>query len=111
MRIFADREFFMSNEYVLTALLFAILGGALVYWVAYQFGRMHGYHLGLEHGAKNTTQVQHIKGMTDGYMMAIQHTPEQRAEYMNNVLVRVGALTPADVEADRQRRLQLQAQG
>lgn len=100
----------MSNEHLIAILLAVAIGGAILYWIAYQFGRMHGYHHGLEKGAKGTAQVQHLKGMTDGYVMAIQHTPEQRAEYMNNVLVRTGAITPADVEADRRRRLQLQQQ-
>ena len=98
----------MSNDHIIAILLAVAIGGAILYWIAYQFGRMHGYHHGLEKGAKSTSQVQHLKGMTDGYVMAIQHTPEQRAEYMNNVLVRTGAITPADVEADRRRRLQLQ---
>ncbi len=105
---FLPTEIFMSNELVFAILLAVAIGGAAIYWIAYQFGRLHGYHLGLEHGAKSTSQVQHLKGMTDGYVMSLQHTPEQRNEYMNNVLVRVGAITPADVEADRQRRLQLQ---
>lgn len=100
----------MSNQLVFAILLAAAIGGTIIYWIAYQFGRLHGYHQGLEQGAKSTSQVQLLRGMTDGYVMSIQHTPEQRAEYMNNVLVRAGAITPADVEADRRRRLQLQQQ-
>lgn len=98
----------MRNEQVFFAFLGVVMGGALIYWIAYQFGRLHGYRHGLEKGAQSTSQVQHIRGMTDGYVMAIQHTPEQRSEYLNNVLVKMGAITPADVEADRRRRLQLQ---
>jgi hypothetical protein len=107
---FYRHKFYMSNEQILVVLLGVAICGAVIYWVAYQFGRLHGYNLGLENGAQSTSKVQHIKGMTDGYVMAIQHTPEQRAEYMNNVLVRVGAITPADVEADRRRRQQLKEQ-
>jgi hypothetical protein len=100
----------MSNVDILASILAVLLAGAIVYWIAYQFGRLHGYHLGLQNGAKATSQVQHLRGMTDGYVMAMQHTPAQRAEYMNNVLLKIGAVTPAEVEADRQRRLELQAQ-
>ena len=98
----------MSNRYALVAVLAVVIGGAVIYWIAYQFGCLHGYRHGLEKGAQNTSQVQHFRGMNDGYVMAIQHTSEQRTEYMNNVLLKTGAITPADVEGDRRRRLQLQ---
>lgn len=100
----------MSSEHILAAILGIAIVGGVIYWIAYQTGRLHGYHSGLEKGAKLTSQVQHLRGMTDGYVMAMQHTPGQRAEYMNNVLLKVGAITPADIEADRRRRLQLQEQ-
>lgn len=99
----------MNIDQFLIAFFGIVIGGAAVSWMAYQFGRLRGYHHGLQKGEQSTSQVQHLRGMTDGYVMAIQHTPEQRAEYMNNVLLRTGAITPADVEADRRRRRQLQA--
>jgi hypothetical protein len=108
MRVFADRIFFMSNEYIWAAFLGVVIGAIVICWSAYQAGRLHGYRHGLEKGAQLTSQVQHLKGMSDGYVMAIQHTPGQRAEYMNNVLLKAGAITPADIEADRRRRLHLQ---
>jgi hypothetical protein len=111
MRVFAGENFLMSNDYLSALFLGAVLGGAIAYWIAYRIGRLHGYHFGLEKGAESAAKVQHLRGMTDGYVMSIQHTPEQRAEYMNNVLLKVGAITPADVEADRRRRLELEALG
>jgi hypothetical protein len=100
----------MSIDQFLLVFLGVVIGGAAICWMAYQFGRLHGYHYGLQKGEQSTSQVQHLRGMTDGYVMALQHTPEQRNEYMNNVLLRTGAITPAEVEADRRRRLLLQAE-
>lgn len=100
----------MGNETVLATLLAAVIASLIIGWIAYQLGRLHGYHYGLQKAEKSTSQVQHLRGMTDGYVMAIQHTPEQRNEYMNNVLLRVGAVTHAEIEADRRRRLQLQTE-
>lgn len=87
----------------------AILAGALVvYGLGYFSGQLFGYRNGLDKGKLLAGQVQHLKGMTDGYVMALQHTPAQRNEYMNNVLVRTGAMTPAEIEAERQRRFRMQ---
>lgn len=100
----------MTNETIFALFIGVLIGGAAICWMAYQVGRLHGYYYGLKKGEKSTSQVQHLKGMSDGYVMALQHTPEQRNEYMNNVLLRVGAITPAEIEADRQRRLRLQTE-
>lgn len=105
---FPQENISMSNDIVL-ALLFVILGGgALVYWLAYQSGRMVGYRHGLEKGTRLGTQSQHLKGMNDGYVMALQHTPGQRHEFMNNVLLKTGAMTREDIEAERRLRFKLQ---
>ncbi len=97
----------MSNENLFMVLLGIGAVGAVIYWIAYQTGRLHGYRHGLEKGTTLTSRVQHLQGMSDGYVMALQHTPGQRNEYMNNVLLRTGSITPAANEADRQRRRQL----
>ncbi|WP_194722246.1 hypothetical protein [Noviherbaspirillum malthae] len=98
----------MSNDIVL-ALLFVIGGGgALLYWAAYQSGRMIGYRHGLEKGTKLGTQAQHLKGVNDGYVMALQHTPGQRHEFMNNVLLKTGAMSKEEIEAERRLRFKLQ---
>lgn len=101
----------MSNEQLLATFLAIAIGAIVVYWIAYQTGRLHGYHRGLEKGTKLASHAQHQKGMTDGYVMALLHTPGQRTEYRNNVLLKTGAITPGDIEADRRRRFQLKMEG
>ena len=100
----------MNTEQLIVTLLGLAVIGILVYWIGYQSGRMHGYIHGLERGTKLSSQVQHLKGMSDGYVMALQHTPGQRKEFMNNVLLRTGAITHADIEADRKRRAHAHAE-
>ena len=99
----------MSSIHIFIALLVAGAGVIAIYWVAYQTGRLHGYEVGMKKGVQLNAQVQHLKGMSDGYVMAMQHTPAQRHEYMNNVLLRTGAITEADIEADRRWRQELEA--
>jgi hypothetical protein len=98
----------MDNAQIFTIVLVIAVGALLVYGLGYVSGRLFGYRQGLDKGKTLSTQVQHLKGMTDGYVMALQHTPAQRNEYMNNVLLRTGAMTPAEIEADRQRRFRIQ---
>jgi hypothetical protein len=43
--------------------------------------------------------------------MALQHTPAQRNEYMNNVLLKIDAMTPAQIEQQRQQRFRIQMEG
>jgi hypothetical protein len=105
---FSGENVSMSYENLFVILFGIGVAGTIIYWLAYQTGRLHGYRHGLEKGTTLTSRVQHLKGMSDGYVMAIQHTPGQRNEYMNNVLLKMGSITQADVEADRQRRRQLQ---
>ncbi|HYD94440.1 MAG TPA: hypothetical protein VEC01_03875 [Noviherbaspirillum sp.] len=101
----------MSSEQVLMTILAVLVGAALVYWIGYHSGRLYGYRQGIDKGKKLSGQVQHLKGMTDGYVMALQHTPAQRNEYMNNVLIKTGVMTPAEIEAQRQRRFRVQTEG
>ena len=98
----------MSSTQLVIALLAVGLGAIVIYWIAYQTGRLHGYENGMKKGLRLNAQVEHLKGMSDGYVMAMQHTPGQRSEFMHNVLLRTGAITEVDIEADRQRRLRLQ---
>ena len=101
----------MNNVQILCAIAAIVIGAILMYGIGYVSGRLHGYRQGLVKGEKLSGQVQHLKGMTDGYVMALQHTPGQRNEYMNNVLLKIGALTPAEIEAERQRRFRVRAEG
>jgi hypothetical protein len=95
----------MDNTQLLAIILAIVI---VVYAVGYFSGRLLGYRQGLDQGKKSLGQVEHLKGMTDGYVMALQHTPSQRNEYMNNVLVKIGAMTPSDIEAQRQLRFRMQ---
>ncbi len=109
MHFFSVKKPFMSNEYILTTLLVIAIVAVVMYGIAYQTGRMHGYSAGLDQGTQLSSRVEHLKGMSDGYVLALQHTSIQRTEYLNNVLLRTGAVTAADIEAERQRRFQLQS--
>jgi hypothetical protein len=100
----------MHPEDIFAAVAVITIGSIFISWVVFQAGRLNGYRSGVEDGAKRALQAQHLRGMTDGYVMALQHTPGQRAEYMNNVLLRMGAISEADIEADRQRRMARQAE-
>ena len=102
---------FMNNAQILAAAFVILIGAIAVYSVGYFSGRQYGYRQGLAKGEKLSGQVRHLKGVTDGYVLALQHTPEQRNEYMNNVLLKIGAMTPAEVEAQRQRRFRAQMDG
>ncbi|WP_151633651.1 hypothetical protein [Noviherbaspirillum aerium] len=107
---FPQENISMSNDIVL-ALLFVIgVGGGLLYWLAFQSGRMIGYRHGLEKGTKLNGQTQHLKGMNDGYVMALQHTPGQRHEFMNNVLIKTGAMSREELEAERRLRFRLKTE-
>jgi hypothetical protein len=101
----------MSNADIFAAVFVVLIGAIAVYALGYFGGRQHGYRQGLAKGEKLNGQVQHLKGMTDGYVMALQHTPAQRNEYMNNVLLKIGAMTPAEIEARRQSRFRAQMGG
>lgn len=101
----------MSSEQVLTTIFVVVTGAIIVYLIGYHSGRLYGYRQGLDKGAKSSGQVHHLKGMTDGYVMALQHTPAQRNEYMNNVLIKTGVMTHAEIEAERQRRFRMQMEG
>lgn len=98
----------MGNEELLAVALGIVIGAIIFYVIGYQSGRLHGYSNGLERGTKLASPVQHLKGMSDGYVMALQHTAAQRNEYMNNVLLRSGAMTAAEIEAERRRRFHMQ---
>jgi len=101
----------MRIEHVLLTLFVVVIGAIAVYGAGHIGGRLYGYRQGLAKGEKLAGQAQHLKGMTDGYVMALQHTPAQRNEYMNNVLLKIGAVTPAEIEAERQRRFRVQMEG
>ena len=101
----------MSNAQLLTAIFIIVIGAIAVYALGYFSGRQYGYRHGLAKGEKLAGRVQHLKGMTDGYVMALQHTPGQRDEYMNNVLLKTGAMTPAEIEARHQLRFRVQIGG
>lgn len=105
---FTDENISMGNEDLLAVLLGIAFGAIVFYLIGYHTGRLHGYNNGLERGTSLSSPVQHLKGMSDGYLMALQHTPAQRNEYMNNVLLRSGAMTAAEIEADRRRRFHMQ---
>ena len=111
MRALHSENIAMSFEQVLMTLFVVVIGAVAIYGIGYFSGRLHGYRDGLTNGEKSSGQVQHLKGMTDGYVMALQHTPAQRNEYMNNVLLKIGAVTPAEIEAERQRRFRVQMEG
>ncbi|MFC7516006.1 hypothetical protein ACFQUU_13405 [Herbaspirillum sp. GCM10030257] len=98
----------MSSDQLLTTVFVIIISAILVYVAGYYSGRLQGYRQGLDKGETQSGKVQHLKGMTDGYVMALQHTPAQRNEYMNNVLLKIGASTPEAIEAERRRRFQMQ---
>lgn len=101
----------MSSEQMLITILTVLIGAIVVYIIGYQAGRMHGYQNGLAKGTKLSSPVEHLKGMSDGYVMALQHTPAQRNEYMNNVLLKSGAMTQGEIEAERRRRFHMQLEG
>lgn len=101
----------MSPDHLLALLLIVAVCVIAVFCAGYFSGRMNGYQRGFDKAKKLSGQVQHLQGMSDGYVMALQHTPAQRNEYMNNVLVKTGVLTPADIEAERQRRFRMQMEG
>lgn len=98
----------MSSDQLLTTVFVIIISAILVYVAGYYSGRLHGYRQGLDKAETQSGKVQHLKGMTDGYVMALQHTPAQRNEYINNVLLKIGATTPDAIEAERRRRFQVQ---
>jgi hypothetical protein len=95
----------------LQILMIVVIFMLVAYGVGYFSGRLHGYHQGLDKGDKSSGKVHHLKGMTDGYVMALQHTPAQRNEYMNNVLLKIDAMTPAQIEQQRQQRFRIQMEG
>lgn len=101
----------MSNASILATVFVILIGALAIYALGYFGGRQYGYRQGLAKGEKLSGQVQHLKGVTDGYVMALQHTPDQRNEYMNNVLLKIGAMTPAEIEVRRQRRFRAQMGG
>lgn len=101
----------MSSEQIAMTILAVVISAIVVYIIGYQTGRMHGYQSGFAKGARQSSPVEHLKGMSDGYVMALQHTPAQRNEYMNNVLLRSGAMTKAEIEAERRRRFHMQLEG
>jgi hypothetical protein len=105
--VLLTENIFMSSDQLLATVFVIIISAILVYIAGYYSGRLYGYRQGLDKGEKQSGKVQHLKGMTDGYVMALQHTPAQRNEYMNNVLLKIGATTPATIEAERQRRFQM----
>lgn len=98
----------MSGNQLLATVFVIIISAILVYLAGYCSGRMHGYRQGLDKQEKQSGKVHHLKGMTDGYVMALQHTPAQRNEYINNVLLKIGATTPEAIESERRRRFQIQ---
>jgi hypothetical protein len=95
----------------LQILMIVVIFTLVAYGVGYLSGRLHGYHQGLDKGNASSGKVNHLKGMTDGYVMALQHTPAQRNEYMNNVLLKINAMTPAQIEQQRQQRFRIQIEG
>lgn len=100
----------MHYQDIFAAVVVIVIGCACLAWIVFQAGRLNGYRCGVEDGARRAVKAQHLRGMTDGYVMALQHTPGQRAEYMNNVLLKIGALSEADIEADRRRRREREQQ-
>ena len=95
----------MDNGNIPMALFGLFFAGMVLCWFAYQAGRVRGYHHGLEKGTQLVSKVQHLKGVKEGYAMAVRHTPGQRNEYMSNVLLKSGMVTAADIEAERGRHL------
>ena len=98
----------MDTAQIFTTAIVIVIGAIVLYGLGYASGRLIGYRQGLEQGKLLSGRVQHLKGMTDGYVMALQHTPAQRNEYMNNVLLQTGAMTPAQIETERRLRFQMQ---
>lgn len=107
--VFFRRDLFMHYQDILALVFVIVFAGALFAWIIFQAGRLNGFRSGVEEGAKRASKTQHLRGMTDGYVMALQHTPGQRDEYMRNVLLKIGAVTEADVSKERERRLARQA--
>lgn len=99
---------FMNSNQLLATVFVIIISAILVYFAGYYSGRMHGYRQGFDKQEKQSGKVHHLKGMTDGYVMALQHTPAQRNEYINNVLLKIGAVTPDAIEAERRLRFRMQ---
>lgn len=108
MRALSAKNISMDTAQAFTVVVAVVIGAIFIYALAYYSGRLHGYREGLDKGKTLSGRVQHLQGMSDGYVMALQHTPAQRNEYMNNVLVRTGAMSSADIEAERQRRFRMQ---
>lgn len=95
----------MGDGNIPLALLGLLLCGMVLGWFAYQAGRLRGYRYGLEKGTQLVSNVQRLKGVKEGYAMAVRHTSGQRDEYMRNVLLKSGMVTADDVEAQRARHL------
>ena len=94
----------MHYQDIFAAVVVIAIGIVFMGWLAFQAGRLNGYRAGVEEARGRTLKSQHLRGMRDGYVMALQHTAQQRDEYLRNVLLQVGAVTEADIEADRRRR-------
>ena len=94
----------MHYQDIFAAVVVIVAGCAFMAWLVFQAGRLSGYRAGIEHGAGRASKTQHLRGMADGYAMALQHTPALRDEYLRNVLLKTGAVSEADIEADRRRR-------
>jgi len=97
----------MDTAQAFTVALVILVGAILVFGMGYFGGRLLGYRLGLEKGKTLSGRVEHLKGMSDGYVMSLHHTPAQRDEYMNNVLLRTGAITAQQLQDERQRRFRM----
>jgi hypothetical protein len=108
---FPSEKLSMSYDNVGIILLALAIGTALICWLAFRAGRLHGYRAGLEKGTTLSSRLHHMQGLNDGYVMALQHTPGQRNEYMNNVLLRTGALSQQDIDTERRLRFRLQMEG
>lgn len=94
----------MLYQDIFAAIAVIVIGAALMAWLVFQAGRLNGYRAGMEDGSNRKAKSQHLRAMADGYVMALQHTAAQRDEYLRNVLLRIGAVTEADIQADRRRR-------
>ncbi|GIZ50232.1 hypothetical protein [Noviherbaspirillum aridicola] len=94
----------MHYQDIFALVVLVFIASAFAAWLVFQAGRLNGFRAGLEEGAGRSRKAQHLRGMADGYAMALQHTPAQRDEYMRNVLLKLGTITEADMEADRARR-------
>ncbi|HEY8606088.1 MAG TPA: hypothetical protein VIM12_03100 [Noviherbaspirillum sp.] len=91
----------MHQNDIFAALVFITLASAVIAWIVFQAGRLNGYQNGVEEGLKRNAKMQHLRGMTDGYTMALRHTPGQRNEYVTNVLLKSAATSQSDTEAGR----------